>query len=125
MVKYILFVFLCTIFMFSSAVALERRSNSKECSVCHVLWQDVVSTNQKTLLRQTDSTIVVAGAKGLSSSKRMCYSCHDGYVADSRTKIGKGNKHHLVGKVPDWLELPSTFRLDLNNEFYYGFQKPE
>ena len=77
-------------------------------------------TDEPTLLGPHQTNIVIAGSTGLSSSKRICYSCHDGYVKDSRTIIDLNNKHHQLRKVPDWLQLPEKFRLDINNEIYCG-----
>jgi predicted CXXCH cytochrome family protein len=115
----ILIIF-CFFFFVHPADALVKRSKKDECTLCHVLWMDVFRTDQQTLLGPTQSNIVISGSVGLSSSKRICYSCHDGYVMDSRTAITEGNKHHQLKTVPDWLELPNVLRLDINNEFYCG-----
>ena len=112
----LLFTFL---FAASAEAALER-SSKRECCLCHVLWTNAFSRADQTLLQNRESSIVIAGSVGVASSRQMCYSCHDGYVADSRAKIVRGNKHMLVGKVPDGLHLPEGFRLDKNNEFYCG-----
>jgi len=102
------------------AEALIKRSKKDECTLCHVLWMEAFLTDEPTLLGPTQTNIVIDGSTGLSSSKRVCYSCHDGYVKDSRNIIDLGNKHHQLKKVPDWLDLPKTFRLDINNEIYCG-----
>jgi predicted CXXCH cytochrome family protein len=116
-------LFVVTLFMVSLAQpadALVKRSKKDECTVCHVMWMDAFFTDELTLLGPTQNNIVIDGSNGLSSSKRMCYSCHDGYVKDSRTAIALDNKHHQLKKVPDWLELKANFRLDINNEIYCG-----
>lgn len=113
-------VILCLSILAESVSALTKRSKKDECTVCHVLWMDAFLKDRETLLGPTQENIVINGSLGLSSSERMCYSCHDGYVVDSRTAIVQGNKHHQLKKVPDWLELPDTFRLDINNELYCG-----
>jgi len=97
-----------------------KRESKDECCICHVLWFDSLAKGKTSLLANTDSPIVIAGSAGLSSSKDMCYSCHEGYVADSRNAVFRKNKHQLLGKVPDWLKLPKIFRLTKNNEFYCG-----
>ncbi len=112
---------LLSLFTFTQPVdALIKRSKKSECTVCHVLWMEDLQTNQENLLGTSQENIVIAGSIGLSSSQQICYSCHDGYVVDSRMKIIPGNKHHQLKKVPDWLDLPDVFRLDINNEFYCG-----
>jgi predicted CXXCH cytochrome family protein len=103
----------------SSAQAITRRAD-KECLLCHVLWFDVFKTDQKTLLEQKDSAIVIAGSKGLASSEAMCVTCHDGYVVDSRVTVVAKNPHHSLKEVPDRLDLPEIFRLDSNNQMYCG-----
>lgn len=113
-------IVLCASFLLASSAQAITKRTSKECLICHVLWFDVFKTDQKTLIKQTDSAIVIAGAMGLASSKAMCLSCHDGYVFDSRVMIVKGNPHHSRKKLPDGLKLPEGFRLDSNNEIYCG-----
>ncbi len=113
-------VILALLLLAQPADALIKRSRKSDCSVCHVLWMGTFSTNQKTLLGPTEANIVIAGSVGLSSSRRMCASCHDGYVQDSRTVIAAGNRHQQIRTPPDWLKLPDSLRLDMNNEFYCG-----
>lgn len=121
MMRSILSILLCVVLLAPAVRASTLKRESKdECCICHVLWFDSLAKREKTLLERTDSPIVIAGSAGLSSSKEICYSCHDGYVADSRNAITKNNKHHLIGKVPDWLKLPDIFRLTKDNEFYCG-----
>jgi predicted CXXCH cytochrome family protein len=117
--RLILIVILGIFFQTSPSLAITKRT-SKECLLCHVLWFDVFKTDQKTLLKHKDSSIVIAGSIGLASSREMCESCHDGYLVDSRVKIVKGNPHHQLKKPPDSLQLPKGFRLDMNNEIYCG-----
>jgi len=117
--RLILILILGVFFQASPSLAITKRA-SKECLLCHVLWFDVFKTNQKTLLKHKDSSIVIAGSIGLASARQMCESCHDGYLVDSRVKIVKGNPHYKLKKPPDWLKLPKGFRLDINNEIYCG-----
>ena len=115
----IIFILGAILLSAASAQALTRRSD-KECLLCHVLWFDAFNTDQKTLLQQTDSAIVVAGSTGLVSSEAMCVTCHDGYVVDSRITIVTENPHHKLKKPPAALKLPEILRLDRNNEIYCG-----
>lgn len=117
--RFILIVILGIFFQTSPSLAITKRS-SKECLLCHVLWFDVFKTDKKTLLRDKDSSIVIAGSIGLASSREMCDSCHDGYLVDSRVKVVNGNPHHQLKKPPDRFKLPKGFRLDINNEIYCG-----
>jgi predicted CXXCH cytochrome family protein len=117
--RLILIIIIAVFFQASPSLAITKRA-SKECLLCHVLWFDVFKTNQKTLLKHKDSSIVIAGSIGLASEREMCESCHDGYLVDSRVKIVKENPHYKLKKLPDRLKLPKGFRLDINNEIYCG-----
>jgi predicted CXXCH cytochrome family protein len=119
MVRFIFIVLFGIVFQLGSADAITRRP-SRECLLCHVLWFDDFKTDAQTLLQEKESPIVIAGAVGLASSRKMCDSCHDGYVFDSRVKVIEGNPHHMLKKPPDGLKLPEDFRLDSNNEMYCG-----
>jgi predicted CXXCH cytochrome family protein len=101
------------------AEAITRRP-AKECRLCHVLWFDALQTDNKNLLPSAESPVVIDGSTGLASTQRMCDSCHDGYIVDSRVRIISENPHHQLKKPPDWLQLPDGFRLDINNEIYCG-----
>jgi predicted CXXCH cytochrome family protein len=120
MLKSIPIVVLGTLLLFAHNAEAITRQADKECLLCHVLWFDVFKTDQKTLLEQKDSPIVIAGSTGLASSEQMCVTCHDGYVVDSRVKVVAKNPHHSLKKVPEGMDLPEIFRLDRNNEIYCG-----
>jgi len=121
MIKSLLTALFCIVFMTVPVLGSNlKRESKEECCICHVLWFDSLAKGAKTLLESTDSPIVIQGSPGLASSREMCYSCHEGYVADSRNTIIRGNKHQLIGKVPEGLKLPDIFRLTKNNEFYCG-----
>jgi len=120
MKKSIIIIVLSTIFLLAHSVQAITRRADKECLLCHVLWFDAFKTDQKTLIEQSDSSIVIAGSMGLASSAAMCVTCHDGYVVDSRVRVAEGNPHHALKKVPESLKLPEIFRLDRNNEIYCG-----
>jgi len=118
-VKSILIILLSALFFTPTAQAITKRT-ADECLICHILWFSVFKTEKKTLLEKKDSAIVIAGSMGLASSKKMCITCHDGYVVDSRNNLVKDNPHFALKKPPDELKMPESFRLDNNNEIYCG-----
>lgn len=118
--KSIPIMLLIALFLLAPSARSITKRVSKECLVCHVLWFDALKTDQKTLIEQRGSSIVIAGSMGLASSKEMCVTCHDGYIVDSRVMIVKGNPHHSFKKRPDELKLPEIFSLDSSNEIYCG-----
>jgi predicted CXXCH cytochrome family protein len=121
MIKLFIAGLCCITFLtFPAGASTLKRESKDECSICHVLWFNSLAKGGQTLLERTDSPIVIAGSTGLASSREMCNSCHGGYIADSRNKIFRENKHQLAGKVPEGLTLPAIFRLTKDNEFYCG-----
>lgn len=76
-------------------------NKSAECSVCHISWMRDFKDTKKTPLVPEDAFVKVkTGRQRISSIPRMCYSCHDGYVNDSRIQFRKGAHEHSVGIKP-------------------------
>ena len=120
MLKKIWLILLGTLLLLvPSAHAITKRTD-KECLLCHVLWFDAFKTDQKTLVEQKQTDIVVAGSIGLVSTEAMCITCHDGYVADSRNTVMAANPHHELKKPPPAMQLPELLRLDSKNKIYCG-----
>lgn len=83
--------------------------SSKKCAICHYQW---VSTF---FLEHRSTPIAQAGEKSLEMfSWRMCISCHDASVRDSRSSICN-DPGHQVGRVPSKrISIPPEFPLDKN-----------
>lgn len=98
-----------------------RESNTKqECAICHVTWIDPRQSDSQ--LRQADGwePVPIQETIDTVSQEKMCYSCHDGFVRDSRHRVWEG-KGHSVGKVPsEDVQLPVTFPLDTKGRVYCG-----
>ena len=120
MKKALFFISLSLFFFPQGGRALEKRSAEKQCTICHIRWLEAFGRGERTLVEDNESTIIVSGSKSFVTTQDMCYSCHDGYVVDSRMRIAKGNKHHALKKVPQGLALPKNLRLDRNGDFYCG-----
>ena len=114
--------FTCFILLFltQDVRALEKRSPKKQCTLCHIRWLEAFTTGEETLVELSDTGILVSGALSDVTTRRMCYSCHDGYVADSRAWLASENKHLALKKVPQGFHLPEGLRLNMNHEFYCG-----
>lgn len=73
-------------------------SSAPECTQCHLLWLEDFETDPEGILvpyqRGEDFE---SGREHAESSELMCYSCHDGYVADSRIRIQAGFQHPMAG----------------------------
>ena len=58
--------------------------------------------------------------QGVVSSEAICYSCHDGYVSDSRAIVWKYNEHKTFVKPSNNVAVPSTLPLSNKGEIYCG-----
>jgi predicted CXXCH cytochrome family protein len=122
--KLPMFVALAAFFLvpaFSSAVfaALEK-SSKKECALCHVMWLDVFRTNKETLIKWQPGNVLMKDTQGIVSSEEICYSCHDGYVADARYTVWKYNNHPVFKKPSKDVKIPSALTLSNKDELYCG-----
>jgi len=111
------------LFMFASAsfafVGLQK-SSKKECALCHVMWLDTFRTNRETLIKWQPGNVLMKDTQGIVSSEDMCYSCHDGYVVDSRYVVWKGNNHTTFKKPSEKVRIPETLTLSNKDEIYCG-----
>ena len=89
MKKHILLITLGVTFFSILAKALEKRSNSKECCVCHVLWQDAVSTDKKTCWDKQTLLLLLQDQRGYLQVKR-CVA-----VAMTATWLTAGKKSKI------------------------------
>ena len=58
--------------------------------------------------------------QGIVSAEEVCYSCHDGYVADSRFTVWKYHNHPTFQKPSKDVIIPSTLTLSNKGEIYCG-----
>ena len=97
---------------------VRRDERSKECVICHITWGDDYQKLEG-LLPPARNDVTIDGYKARNSNEDMCFSCHDGYVADDRALFGNltDDPHLQVWHdAPDSLSL----RLDNNSEIYCG-----
>ncbi|VAX10955.1 hypothetical protein MNBD_GAMMA26-1788 [hydrothermal vent metagenome] len=92
----------------------------RECSICHIMWlDDFQRTDVTPLIPYDPKPVMNTGKQDVVSNERNCFSCHDGYVLDSRF-VWQNNKYsHPVGVEPsDKVTLPTAneaeLRPDLN-----------
>lgn len=65
---------------------------SKECVICHVEWGEGYE-KMAVLLPPVDHPVMIDGREARVASRDMCWSCHDGYVGDSRRFFQKDDPH--------------------------------
>jgi predicted CXXCH cytochrome family protein len=124
MAKPIIFVALAAciflpVFRPAAFAALEK-SSKKECALCHVMWLDVFRTNKETLIKWQPGNVLMKDTQGIVSSEEICYSCHDGYVADARYTVWKYNNHPVFKKPSKNVKIPDALTLSNTNEIYCG-----
>jgi len=86
-------------------------NSKKNCVTCHITWSNELPHD---FLKKENSHHILDGIPSLVSTKEMCYSCHDGYVVDSR-KYFIDEDNHLGEKI-EITNLP----LNNQNKIYCG-----
>ncbi len=124
--------FICAIILFVSSnyvFALEQDTDdNKECATCHVMWlSDFQNPEVATLIPFRGTPLEKSGREAdVASNERMCFTCHDGYILESRFRWRLNmNNHPVGGKVPDKIHIPNidgkeTFPLNLDKRIYCG-----
>ncbi len=103
-----------------AAFAALEKSSKKECALCHVMWLDVFRTDKETLIKWQPGNVLMKDTQGIVSSEEMCYSCHDGYVADARYTVWEYNNHPVFKKPSQDVKIPAALTLSNKDEIYCG-----
>ena len=127
-IGFIILAGLCVWLFPESASALRRKtSTNRECAICHVMWLDEFKRKDVAPLIPYDPLPVVeTGKQDVASTEQMCFSCHDGFVLDSRFKWKKNRFNHPVGVKPsDDVTIPTSegktvFPLNEEGKIYCG-----
>lgn len=114
-------------FTASESDAARVVAEKRECAICHIAWMaDFKRDDVKTLTPYEPRPIVETGRQDVVSTERMCYSCHDGFVLDSRFLWLSGEHTHPVGMVPsERVSIPkeegkTIFPLNDDGKVYCG-----
>jgi len=113
------FVILLFLSLPPSATAMEM-SSKRDCAICHVMWLNDFRTDKKTLIKWQPGNVLMKDTQGVVSSEEICYSCHDGYVSDSRAIVWKYNRHKTFVKPSKNVIVPPTLPLSNKGEIYCG-----
>jgi len=88
-------------------VQAPRNPNSaKSCAICHYRWVDTF------FIEGRGSDLVDYTAEKLVATPEMCFSCHDGSIADSRARAYNTPQHKTGVPPPDHMKIPDIFPLD-------------
>ena len=110
-----------------NAEALRKPSANRECATCHIMWLDEFKRKDvKTLIPYDPQPVVATGKQDVASTEQMCFSCHDGFVLDSRFLWKKDHYSHPVGVKPSQhVSIPTAkgktiFPLNVEGKIYCG-----
>ncbi len=111
-----------------SYASIVGTQDSAECATCHVMWiSDFQDKTVETLIPYRPRPVEKSGKQnGVASTERMCFSCHDGFILESRYRWREGRHNHPVGhKVPKKIKIPKkdgkeTFPLNMDKKVYCG-----
>ncbi|MCD8554998.1 cytochrome c3 family protein [Seleniivibrio sp.] len=91
---------------FAADITKSNPDSSKECALCHYEWMPQFLFDLK-------GTEVVPYQKDkVVAAEKMCYSCHNGTVGDSRVKVWSGGMHKLSDKIPEHMNIPNNLPLE-------------
>ncbi|MES9991787.1 MAG: cytochrome c3 family protein [Candidatus Thiodiazotropha sp.] len=89
---------------FAARVVAEKR----ECATCHIAWMaDFKRDDVLTLIPNNPRPEEKTGRQDIVSTERMCFSCHDGFVLDSRFLWQEGHNHPVGVKPSDKVKIPT------------------
>lgn len=110
-----------------SVQATRLPSANRGCSTCHVMWLTEFKRDDVTpLIAYEPKPVLESGKQDVSSTPRMCFSCHDGFVLDSRFMWKEGHRDHPLGKKPsEKIKIPTLdgkqqFPLNDDGKIYCG-----
>lgn len=102
-------------------------SANRECATCHVMWlTDFKREDVTTLIPYDPMPVMDTGKEDVSSTDPMCFSCHDGFVLESRYLWETGGHTHPVGQKPsEKIHIPkedgkNIFPLNEDGNIYCG-----
>ncbi|MCK4710119.1 MAG: cytochrome c3 family protein, partial [Gammaproteobacteria bacterium] len=104
-----LVILLMSLFLSQQLLSAPRLpSENRECATCHIMWlKDFKRKNVKTLIPYDPKPVVKTGKQDVASTEDMCFSCHDGFMLESRSLWESGKHAHPVGQKPsDKITIP-------------------
>jgi predicted CXXCH cytochrome family protein len=81
-------------------------NSAKSCAICHFRWIDTF------FIEGRGSDLVDYTAEKAVATAEMCFSCHDGSIADSRARAYETAQHKINVPPPDHMQIPDIFPLD-------------
>ncbi len=109
----VLFCFGCLLFVFFLPPVLsaqmdhsDKPDTAKKCAICHFQWVYAFYSEHR------DGELMPKPKQAAVATRQMCFSCHDGSVADSRNNVFNC-AGHKAGVIPsENVTIPVDFPLD-------------
>ncbi len=102
----LIFSLLLPVHLAKAEVVLEPHNSAKGCAICHYRWLDV-------FYYEGQSTALVPYQKErVAADEKMCFSCHNGSVADSRLRVWKLGGHKVRVKPSNFIHITKVLPLD-------------
>jgi predicted CXXCH cytochrome family protein len=89
-----------------NAAPPKNPNSAKACAICHYRWIDTFFVDGR------GSDLVEYTAEKVVASPEMCFSCHDGSIADSRARAYQTAQHKTNVPPPGHMQIPDIFPLD-------------
>lgn len=122
----LIIIFLLFYAQYSSA-AVRLPSANRECASCHIMWlTDFKRDDVTPLIDYNPKPVMNSGKQDIASSEPICFSCHDGFVLESRFLWEKNKHAHPVGQKPSKnIKIPivdgkNLFPLNEEGRMYCG-----
>lgn len=115
------------LFSHFAQAAMRQPSANRECATCHIMWLTEFKRGDITpMIPYEPRPVMPSGKQDIASAEPVCFSCHDGFVLESRF-LWEENRHaHPVGKKPsDRISIPivdgkNLFPLNDDGKIYCG-----
>jgi predicted CXXCH cytochrome family protein len=127
LVNLLLLLNLFLLFAEQASAAPRLPSPKRECALCHIMWlTDFKRDDVTPLIPYDPRPVVESGKQDVSSTERMCLSCHDGWVLESRDLWTNKQHAHPVGQKPsEHIHIPTVegknmFPLNDDGKLYCG-----
>jgi len=118
---------LALLFPAQNVLRAEEAADQFDCAACHPMKvRDFKGRRANPVTPVEEYPQLATGKQDIASSPAMCFSCHDGYVMDSRAMWEGGYRGHRLGMPPppDMVipELGGTpeFKLNEDGNVYCG-----
>ncbi|XOB63932.1 cytochrome c3 family protein [Deferribacteres bacterium DY0037] len=97
---------LCLWSAYAEDVTKLNPDSSKQCALCHYEWMP------QFLFELKGTELVDYQKEKVVAEDKMCFSCHNGTVDDSRIRVWSGDMHNMSDKIPEHMNIPVDLPLE-------------